>query len=212
MAKKLDAHAKPPEKLREVYKEYQKLKPTSLKDHPGLIQVNEGLLSSNDQASVAERTRLPTELRDILLTFLRDQSNHDEDDVPSVLEHMPVYQVPNIPGKRVFRYSSSFQISEKGRPSDLSLPLSTPSTALPPGQTPSSGHIQPSTQDKRPPASLCLVSTGIQYYRIKEPFFLLRPKIIQFDLHPEGCRRPQTSHNHPLPREEASLVHPRRSV
>lgn len=105
MAKELDAHAKPPAKLREVYKTYQKLKPTSINDYPGLIQFNENLNSSNDQALVVKSAQLPTGLREILLNFLGDQSDHTKSSVPSSLEDRLVYQVSNIPGKSVFRPS-----------------------------------------------------------------------------------------------------------
>ncbi|KAF2162299.1 hypothetical protein M409DRAFT_27303 [Zasmidium cellare ATCC 36951] len=102
MANDLDAHAKPPAKLREVYKEYQKLKPAALTNRPDLIQFDEDTSPSNDQVLVAKGTQLPQELRQIFLDFLSERPEHLEDIMPVRLDQSPIYQVPNLPGLLIY--------------------------------------------------------------------------------------------------------------
>lgn len=99
MANELDAHAKPPAKLREFYKQYQKLKTSALDDHPGLIQFDDDGRPSNDQVVLTKTAELPSELREIFLDFLGDGSSIDEGSIPINCEQRPIYQVLNMPGK-----------------------------------------------------------------------------------------------------------------
>ncbi|KAK4508410.1 hypothetical protein PRZ48_002148 [Zasmidium cellare] len=102
MANDLDAHAKPPARLREVYKEYQKLKPSALDDSPNLIQFDNDARPSNDQVVEDKSVRLPNELREILSEFLSEHTDHSRNGIPFELKQTPVYQVPNLPGLLIY--------------------------------------------------------------------------------------------------------------
>ncbi|SMQ50032.1 unnamed protein product [Zymoseptoria tritici ST99CH_1A5] len=97
----LDAHAKPPSSLRNVYKHYHKLKPTALESHPDLIQFDGYSSSSTSHVRPTRLLDLPTELRQFFSDFL---GTAHAITLPAG-EHA-LYEVPDVPG--LFIYPSLF--------------------------------------------------------------------------------------------------------
>jgi hypothetical protein len=89
----LDAHAKPPSNLREVYKEYHKVKAKALETHPGLIQFDGHTDSHRNDARPADMMKLPTELRQIFEHLLGRTIAEGADSTDRT-----VYEVPDVPG------------------------------------------------------------------------------------------------------------------
>lgn len=78
----LDAHAKPPVKIREIYKHYQKSKGDILVPDPNLVRL--------------DAHNLPTELRQIFSTFLADSSQPQDDVTNTSIPE--IYASSSIPG------------------------------------------------------------------------------------------------------------------
>lgn len=94
-ARPLDAHAKPPSKLREIYKHFQKLKFTNADHHPADLLDTLNLQPPSGSASLLERhLQLPADLRRIFSDFLQCS-----EDVVSLPDLRPVYEVEDMPGK-----------------------------------------------------------------------------------------------------------------
>lgn len=203
MVNDLDAHAKPPVKLREVYKEYQKLKTKSVENYPGLIQFDASCSPSHNYAVPTKGAELPSELRNILMDFLRDEESKTNDSLQHDQDQRPIYQVPNIPGK--VPYAIQFpQMSEKGRPLNLSISFSTSVPALPPRQAPPPRHLQSATPHQCPPSPPS---------PLHSPFnILLLAPIIGPLLSTQRPLSPQTLYDISISQQETPLVHPRRAV
>lgn len=92
----LNAHAKPPSSLRDVYKEYHKLKPESLEKYAGLIQFDGSSSSSSSDIRPTQLMRLPAELRRTLGDFL---GNVDVEIQDVDFNGQAVCEVPDVPGK-----------------------------------------------------------------------------------------------------------------
>ena len=90
MASHLDAHAKPPEAIRQVYKHFQKLNPRAVDQDKDIIdtsQVHDG----HPHLSPTSLLQLPADLRETFIKFADVQ-------VPEV-EQPAIYSVDAIPGE-----------------------------------------------------------------------------------------------------------------
>lgn len=89
MAAHLNAHAKPPETIRQVYKHFQKLDPRKI-DHDGDLIDFRHLESSSD-VSPSSLLQLPADVRQTFIDFAGGQVSETEKPV--------VYSVNATPGK-----------------------------------------------------------------------------------------------------------------
>lgn len=89
MAALLDAHAKPPEAIRQVYKHFQKLDPPKIDQDSDLIDSRH--LSSNPDVSPSSLLQIPADVRQTFIDFAGGQV--------SETEKAMVYSVNAIPGK-----------------------------------------------------------------------------------------------------------------
>jgi hypothetical protein len=90
----LNAHAKPPSSLRDVYKEYFKLKAKTLETYPDLIQFDECSSIARGDVQQSRLMSLPADLREMFSEFLRKATDDYNDPLGKV-----VYEVPDVPGK-----------------------------------------------------------------------------------------------------------------
>lgn len=119
----LDAHAKPPPRLREIYKDFQKLKLPALALSPDLIGFDDAGKTTDARLQTTKTASLPAELRQVFLDFLDDKSLIDPAHSPSDdIGHAVVYEIPNVPGKQSRPFG--FHRSEIGR--SFHLPMSLP--------------------------------------------------------------------------------------
>jgi hypothetical protein len=89
MAGPRDAHAKPPEAIRQVYKHFQKLKPDTLDQDNSIIDTRR--LREHPDVSRSDLLQLPTSVRQTFADFAGAQVSYST---------MPtVYSVNAIPGK-----------------------------------------------------------------------------------------------------------------
>ena len=100
MSNNLDAHAKPPAEVREVYKSFQKADRKKIEHHPDLI--NTSAPPFLDHRLKGERIeQLPNEMRRALLDFL-DQCGNETgslEEIPYSLPFDMVSEVKTVPGK-----------------------------------------------------------------------------------------------------------------
>jgi hypothetical protein len=89
MAGPRDAHAKPPEAIRQVYKHFQKLKPDAVDQDANVLDTRE--LSEHPDVSPSSVLKLPTNVRQTFTDFAGAQINDSA--IPIV------YSVNAIPGK-----------------------------------------------------------------------------------------------------------------
>jgi len=89
MAGPRDAHAKPPEAIRQVYKHFQKLKPSALDQDSTIIDTRQ--LSEHPDVSLSDLLQLPANVRRTFTDFAGTQISDSA---------MPaIYSVNAIPGK-----------------------------------------------------------------------------------------------------------------
>lgn len=118
MVNKLDAHAKPPARIREVYKEFQKAKPADLERNPRLLQFGETSKPENEHRGLAT---LPVELRQIFCDFL---GAADACDLPEQdMKERKCYEIPEIPGKSTHENAHFLRYIEVGRTFRVSFPF-----------------------------------------------------------------------------------------
>jgi hypothetical protein len=91
MASPMDAHAKPPEAIRQVYKHFQKLKPRDFDDQDNEITDTHQLHENDPRISPTGLLRLPANIRETFIDFAGSQIG--ETDEPTI------YSVNAIPGK-----------------------------------------------------------------------------------------------------------------
>lgn len=89
MAGHRDAHAKPPEAIRQVYKHFQKLKPVAVDQDKSIIDTCQ--LREHPDVSASSLLQLPTNVRQTFTDFAGAQIN--DSTIPTV------YSVNAIPGK-----------------------------------------------------------------------------------------------------------------
>jgi hypothetical protein len=89
MAGPRDAHAKPPQAIRQVYKHFQKLKPDAVDQDASIIDTRE--LSEHPDVSPSSVLQLPTNVSHTFTDFAGAQIN--DSTTPTV------YSVNAIPGK-----------------------------------------------------------------------------------------------------------------
>lgn len=99
----LDAHARPPEDVKRIYKKYQKLKPALLdaEEEEEIIDIARGLTESQRSQTTITKQYLPSELEDIFLRFERKESSDQCEHVTGGLDinaPVPVYQHAACPG------------------------------------------------------------------------------------------------------------------
>lgn len=90
MATHLDAHAKPPEAIRQVYKYFQKLRPQALDQDENIIDTIQ-VHDENPHLSPTSLLQLPADLRETFIEFAGVS-------IPEV-EQPAIYSVNAIPGK-----------------------------------------------------------------------------------------------------------------
>lgn len=91
MAVTLDAHAKPPEAIRQVYKHFQKLSPRAVDEDSNIVDASK--LNGNSNVSPLSILQLPADVRQTFIDFAGGQVSETEKPV--------VYSVNAIPGKSV---------------------------------------------------------------------------------------------------------------
>jgi hypothetical protein len=90
MAAHLDAHAKPPDSIRQIYKHFQKLNPRVVDQDDGIIDTQ---LLHEDQPHVSPTSllQLPANIRDVFTSFAGGGI--------TATEEAKIYSVNAIPGK-----------------------------------------------------------------------------------------------------------------
>jgi hypothetical protein len=91
MASPMDAHAKPPEAIRQVYKHFQKLKPRDFDDQDNEIIDTHQLHENDPRISPTSLLRLPANIRETFIDFAGSQIG--------VTDEPTIYSVNAIPGK-----------------------------------------------------------------------------------------------------------------
>lgn len=91
MAGPLDAHAKPPDAIRQVYKHFQKLDPRRVDQDDAIIDTCH--LDGNSHVSASSLLQLPANIRQTFVNFAGTQVGETES--------LKVYSVNAIPGKSV---------------------------------------------------------------------------------------------------------------
>lgn len=89
MAAPLDAHAKPPDAIRQIYKRYQKLTPRAFDEDADIIDTLR--LQDSQHVSLSNLVQLPADIRQVFLDFAGSQTDSPDDP--------KVYHVDAIPGK-----------------------------------------------------------------------------------------------------------------
>ena len=92
MAITLDAHAKPPDSIRQIYKHFQKLNPRAVDQDDGIIDTH-SLHENHPHVSPTRLLQLPANIRETFTDFAGDHV--------AVTEEAKVYSVNAIPGKSV---------------------------------------------------------------------------------------------------------------
>jgi len=90
MAAHLDAHAKPPDSIRQIYKHFQKLDPRAVDQDNGIIDTHL-LYEDHPYMSLTSLLQLPANIREIFTNFAGGQI--------AATEEAKVYSVNAIPGK-----------------------------------------------------------------------------------------------------------------
>jgi alkylated DNA repair protein alkB family protein 1 len=90
MAAHLDAHAKPPDSIRQIYKHFQKLNPRAVDQDNGIIDTRL-LHEGHPHVSPTSLLQLPANIREIFTNFAGGQI--------TATEEAKVYSVHAIPGK-----------------------------------------------------------------------------------------------------------------
>ena len=90
MATHLDAHAKPPESIRQIYKHFQKLGPCAVDQDDGIIDTHL-LHGSHPYVSSTSLLQLPANIRETFTNFVGGQT--------TATEEPKVYSVNAIPGE-----------------------------------------------------------------------------------------------------------------
>lgn len=90
MATHLDAHAKPPASIRQIYKHFQKLDPRAVDEDDGIIDTHL-LHESHPHVSPTSLLQLPANIRETFTNFVGGQI--------TATEEPKVYSVNAIPGK-----------------------------------------------------------------------------------------------------------------
>lgn len=90
MTPPLDAHAKPPESIRNVYKHFQKLNPRALDQDDGIID-SDLLYDQHPHVSPSNLLQLPADIRETFTDFVGGQVTGADE--------AKVYSVNAIPGK-----------------------------------------------------------------------------------------------------------------
>ena len=90
MATHLDAHAKPPTSIRQIYKHFQKLDPRAVDQDDGIIDT-QILHESHPHVSPTSLLQLPANIREIITNVVGGQI--------TAAEEPKVYSVSAIPGK-----------------------------------------------------------------------------------------------------------------
>lgn len=143
MANSLDAHAKPPARIREVYKEFQKAKPADLEHNPSLLQFDETSEHEHEHRGLAT---LPAELRQIFCDFL---NSGEGDALPGQdMKERKCYEIPEIPGKSTSKNIRLRWYIEVGRTFRISFAPSSKRPAFAAGQITSPGSLQPATPNQ----------------------------------------------------------------
>ena len=86
----LDAHAKPPEAIRQVYKHFQKLNPRALDQDDDVIDTHQ-LHDQHPHVSPSSLLQLPANIRETFTDFVGGQV--------TIADEAKVYSVNAIPGK-----------------------------------------------------------------------------------------------------------------
>lgn len=97
-----DAHAKPPENIKQVYKRYHKSRSREIQEYSDLIEFD--LITNAPTTKIPllrEATRLPANLRQLFVDFMQSDRGGYSDSVPAFnFNHETLaYQVPDLPGK-----------------------------------------------------------------------------------------------------------------
>jgi hypothetical protein len=93
MAGPMDAHAKPPEAIRQVYKHFQKLKPHAFDDQDNDIIDTHQLHEHHSKVSPTSLLQLPANIRETFIDFAGSQIGE--------IEEPKIYVINAIPGKSV---------------------------------------------------------------------------------------------------------------
>jgi hypothetical protein len=91
MAGLMDAHVKPPEAIRQVYKHFQKLKPRAFDDQDNDIVDTHQLHENHPHVTSTNLLQLPANMRETFIDFAGSQIGE--------IDEPKIYSVNAIPGK-----------------------------------------------------------------------------------------------------------------
>jgi len=111
----LDAHAKPPQALRDVYKRYQKMPARDLASDTNVFDINHGhtagFENTNDARTLLE---LPGDIRQVIARFLESVLQSNGGDEGHFNHEMHVFEHPDAPGRHL-RLQQNHESSLRGR-------------------------------------------------------------------------------------------------
>ena len=99
------AHEKPPARIKDIYKAYQKLDRASLNKRPELVDLHQHDLENNHRLIQSTPQLLPTKLCEIFFSFLESDKHAEAQSF--LLEQPQMFAVPSVPGKLSFYYRIS---------------------------------------------------------------------------------------------------------
>ena len=132
----IDAHAKPPAAIKDVYKKFQKLDAAKLDKHPDLLDLSSNNGFDDGLAQVSHIEELPCDLRQVFIDFLapsEDQTTSQEakGDPHAYQQRSTVYEVEALPGKLLHPVAAHHTLKQVSRLIHLSFPFATRSPACP---------------------------------------------------------------------------------
>jgi len=111
----LDAHAKPPQGLRDVYKRYQKMPSEGLDSDPNVFDLKHGHTAGFKKADHArEILELPEDIHEVITRFLESASQSNESDGNQSDHKMHVFEHPDAPGRHL-RHPQSYELGLRGK-------------------------------------------------------------------------------------------------
>lgn len=98
MINNLDAHDRPPESIKGVYKIYQKLTPEAIQSDPTIIDFRRGL-TGEQQCKVRSIGSVPLSSIDAACSHLRLAGAHKDAAHAALSLDVPMYETIAVPGK-----------------------------------------------------------------------------------------------------------------
>lgn len=111
----LDAHAKPPQGLRDVYKCCQKMPSTALDSDPNVFDMKNGHMAGFKEADNARKILdISEDIRQVITAFLESAPGSNDSDADQSDHEMHVFEHPDAPGRHL-RHPPSHDQSLRGK-------------------------------------------------------------------------------------------------